>query len=127
MQTIINITPISVHIWEANKVVFQLTSLTLGQNATFHWELHGENGLLIQGSSTMSGDDYQGWNNDNPYVVAWICKTLEVEELKQVDVIPEVVVTPDVDTLEVNVIKENIETAAIGTIIAGEGENAPVG
>jgi hypothetical protein len=106
MQTTINITPISVHIWEANKVVFQLTSLTLGQNATFHWEIWGNNGLLVQGFSTMSGEDYQGWSNDTPYVAAWICKTLKVEELKQVAIpvetpLQKVAQTEEIPTLEV--------------------------
>lgn len=44
-------------------------NVTLGQSATFYYSLMSADKMqLAQGNLTMSGDDYQAWNDD---LVAW--------------------------------------------------------
>lgn len=104
MKTIINIQPIDMHIVTATQLAFQITNIRLGQSASFHWEIWGDNNTLImQGSLEMDGEDYQGWNDDLPYVEKWICKKLKVEKLEEI--------IPAINEVEENLIaEENVES-----------------
>lgn len=104
MRTTVNITPVKVFTYTADKLIYQITGVSIEhQYADFHWELCGGGGLLLQGSIRMGGDDYQGWNNDLPYITNWVCKQLQVE---QVPVVETLTIESEVTALEVVVDSE---------------------
>lgn len=79
-MTTIKINPINLHVAQATDLGFQLTGIEFGKSASFIWHLIGKDGLIIQGNLTMDGEDYQAWNNDDPYVKNWIMQKLNVSE-----------------------------------------------
>lgn len=105
MRTTINIKPVKVFTYTADKLIFQVTGISFSnQYADFHWELWSDKGgMLLQGSERLGGEEYLGWNEDLPYITDWLCGKLNVEELVPVteDVVEKTVedvpVTEDVD------------------------------
>tara|TARA_R100000231_G_scaffold70760_1_gene55962 strand:- start:1953 stop:2210 length:258 start_codon:yes stop_codon:yes gene_type:complete len=62
----------SIEIWQngttktATQLQVQGTSVTLGQSASFFWQLLTEEGHQVsQGNLGISGDEYKAWNDDD--------------------------------------------------------------
>jgi len=62
---------------KATQLQVQGTSVTLGQNASFYWQLLTEEGHQVQsGNLGISGDEYKAWGADDDYVYEIVAKDL---------------------------------------------------
>ena len=61
----------------ANQLQVQGTSVTLGQSASFYWQLLTEEGHQVsQGNLGISGDEYKAWGANDDYVYEIVAKDL---------------------------------------------------
>jgi len=77
------IEPIS--IWQngttktATQLQVQGTSVTLGQNASFYWQLLTEEGHQVSsGNLGISGEQYTAWGADDDYVYTIVATNLKL-------------------------------------------------
>ena len=75
-----------IQIWQngTTKTTTQLqvqgTSVTLGQSASFYWQLLTEEGHQVsQGNLGISGDpDYTNWGSNDDYIYEYVAKDLNL-------------------------------------------------
>jgi len=80
-----NISPVSIWKNGQNKTASILDAIIINDNlsssCTFYWMLKedGEEGqVLADGNTTMSGDDYDGWDGNNDYAFEYIAEQINV-------------------------------------------------
>lgn len=63
----------------AVKLQIQGTSVTLGQNASFYWQLYTEeNHQVANGNIGISGEEYTAWGADDNYIYTTIAADLKL-------------------------------------------------
>ena len=61
----------------ATQLQVQGTSVTLGESASFYWQLLTEEGHQVsQGNLGISGDEYKAWGANDDYVYEIVAKDL---------------------------------------------------
>jgi len=74
-----------IQIWQngttkiANQLQVQGTSVTLGQSASFYWQLLTEEGHQVsQGNLGISGEEYTAWGADDNYIYELVASDLNL-------------------------------------------------
>lgn len=63
----------------ATQLQVQGTSVTLGQSASFFWQLLTEKGHQVsQGNLGISGDEYKSWGADDDYIYQIVASDLNL-------------------------------------------------
>ena len=63
----------------ATHLYVQGTSVTLGESASFFWQLRNDEGQQIsQGNLGISGDEYTAWGTDDDYIYTLVAIDLNL-------------------------------------------------
>tara|TARA_R100000773_G_C4156629_1_gene76314 strand:+ start:211 stop:471 length:261 start_codon:yes stop_codon:yes gene_type:complete len=75
----------SIDIWQngttktATQLQVQGTSVTLGQSASFYWQLLTDEGHQVsQGNLGISGEEYKAWGTDDDYIYTLVASDLNL-------------------------------------------------
>ena len=75
----------SIDIWQngttktATQLQVQGTSVTLGESASFYWQLLTEEGHQVaNGNLGISGDEYKAWGTDDDYIYQIVASDLNL-------------------------------------------------